>query len=60
MAKPPLMRDLARRLRRDQTDAENERRSAYLRKLGFRVLRFWDTDMLTNIEGVIEEVLRHL
>ncbi|MFZ0888587.1 MAG: endonuclease domain-containing protein [Candidatus Binataceae bacterium] len=105
------MRDLARRLRRDQTDAErelwmrlrarqldvkfrrqypirpfvadfccierllvieldggqhamqqarDERRSAYLRELGFRVLRFWDTDVLTNIDGVLEEILKHL
>ncbi|MFZ0888625.1 MAG: endonuclease domain-containing protein [Candidatus Binataceae bacterium] len=40
--------------------ARDERRSAYLRKLGFRVLRFWDTDVLTNIDGVLEEILKHL
>ena len=106
-----LRRDLARRLRRDQTDAEqelwrwirgrqlgakfrrqysigpyitdffcleqlliveldggqhaeqiarDERRSAYLAELGFRVLRFWNDQVLTDIEVVLEEIFTNL
>ncbi len=32
------------------TDA---RRSEFLRAHGYRVLRFWNNDVLTNIEGVM-------
>jgi very-short-patch-repair endonuclease len=31
-------------------------RDKWLKKQGFKVLRFWNTDVLTNIEGVIEEI----
>ncbi|HYB89851.1 MAG TPA: endonuclease domain-containing protein [Candidatus Binataceae bacterium] len=113
MSKPPLMRDLARHLRREQTETElrlwmqlragrlgvkfrrqypigpyvadfccverqliveldggqhaepaqqgaDQRRSAVLAASGYRVLRFWDSEVLTNIEGVLEEILRQL
>ncbi len=106
-----LQRDLARRLRRDQTDAEqqlwrrirgrqlgvkfrrqypvgpyitdfccveellvveldggqhaeqiasDEERTAYLAKCGFRVLRFWNDRVLTDIDLVIEEISGNL
>jgi very-short-patch-repair endonuclease len=35
------------------SDAE---RSAYLRSQGYRILRFWNNDVLTNIEGVLETI----
>jgi very-short-patch-repair endonuclease len=38
----------------------DEARSAFLRARGYRVMRFWNYDVLTNIEGVLEGVLRAL
>ncbi|MCI0549302.1 MAG: DUF559 domain-containing protein [Candidatus Rokubacteria bacterium] len=35
------------------------RRSAFLLKSGYRVLRFWNTDVLRNIEGVLECIGRN-
>jgi len=32
------------------------RKDRHLKGQGFRVLRFWNNEILTNIEGVIEEV----
>jgi very-short-patch-repair endonuclease len=40
--------------------AEDERRTRFLASRGYRVLRFWNSDVLENVEGVlqvIEEVL---
>ncbi len=38
----------------------DEQRTRKLEKDGFVVLRFWNNDVLTNSEGVIEEILRML
>jgi very-short-patch-repair endonuclease len=35
-------------------------RDQYLRSQGFQVLRFWNTDVLTNLEGVISVIKRAL
>lgn len=32
----------------------DQERDAYLRALGYRVIRFWNSDVLGNIEGVLE------
>lgn len=32
-------------------------RTAYLRKRGFRIIRFWNHDILQNIDGVLETLL---
>ena len=32
-------------------------RTAYLRKLGFRIVRFWNQDILQNIDGVVETIV---
>ena len=40
--------------------ASDERRTAALRKEGWRVLRFWNNDILTNTEGVILTILEAL
>jgi very-short-patch-repair endonuclease len=43
--------------------AENTRdavRDSWLQTEGYRVARFWNNDVLANIEGVIEVVLTHL
>jgi very-short-patch-repair endonuclease len=36
------------------------KRDAYLKNLGFKVLRFSDRDVLTNIEGVVENILTNM
>ena len=38
----------------DKTDAK---RTAFLSARGLRVLRFWNHDILANIEGVLEAIL---
>ena len=34
----------------------DERRTAFLRQRGYRVLRFWDHDVLGNREAVLQEI----
>lgn len=36
------------------------RRTAWLEDQGWRVLRFWNNDVLTNTEGVVETILKEL
>jgi very-short-patch-repair endonuclease len=36
--------------------AEDARRTADLEALGYRVLRFWNNDVLTNMDGVLETI----
>ena len=36
--------------------APDARRSAFLRSQGYRVLRFWNNDVLKNIDGVVETI----
>ncbi len=38
--------------------AQDEQRSEYLRAQGFRVLRFWNNDVLGNTDGVLEMIKR--
>ena len=41
-------------------EAENkkrdEQRTAWLEKDGYRVIRFWNNDVLLNIEGVLTKI----
>ena len=39
------------------TDAE---RTAIIEAYGYQVIRYWNNDVLTNTEGVLEDILRHL
>ena len=36
------------------------RRTEWLEEQGWRVLRFWNNDVLTNTEGVVETILKEL
>ena len=36
------------------------RRTAFLQREGWRVVRFWNNDVLANTEGVVETILRAL
>jgi len=43
----------------EQQDGDEER-TKYLNSVGFRVLRFWNDDVLTKTDVVLEEILRAL
>jgi very-short-patch-repair endonuclease len=38
----------------------DDRRTEYLENHGYRVLRFWNEEVLDNIDGVLETIARHL
>ena len=38
----------------------DERRTVELEAMGYRVLRFWNNDVLKNVEGVLEVILEAL
>jgi very-short-patch-repair endonuclease len=38
----------------------DEARTAELARQGYRVVRFWNNDVIDNLEGVVETVLREL
>ena len=40
--------------------ASDQARDRYLRRAGFRVLRFWNHDVLGNIEGVVHVITQAL
>ncbi|MCW5725434.1 MAG: DUF559 domain-containing protein [Maricaulaceae bacterium] len=40
--------------------AHDARRTAYLESQGWRVLRFWNTDILLETEGVLETIIEAL
>ena len=40
--------------------AKDEARTAYLQAQGYRVIRFWNNDVLERIEGVVTEIERAL
>jgi very-short-patch-repair endonuclease len=44
----------------DADAAADAGRTAYLETHGYRVIRFWNNDVLQNIEGVITEIARVL
>ncbi|MFO1187001.1 MAG: DUF559 domain-containing protein [Alphaproteobacteria bacterium] len=41
-------------------DPREPQRTAYLAKHGFRVLRFWNVDVRTNLQGVIDTIAADL
>ncbi len=38
----------------------DERRDAWLESVGFRVVRYWNADIFTNLDGVLDEILKYL
>ena len=40
--------------------SHDDRRDAWFQQQGFNVLRFWNTDILSNPNGVLETILQHL
>jgi len=45
------------RTRERQAD---ERRTQYFESQDYRVLRFWNEEVLSNIDGVLETIAQHL
>jgi len=41
-----------------ETIDDDEIRTEFFQRRGYRVLRFWNNDVLTNVEGVVEEILK--
>jgi len=40
----------------EATDRADQRRTARLEERGYRVLRFWNEEVLDNLEGVLERI----
>ena len=43
-----------------ETREQDEARSSHMKTLGYEVLRFWNHEVLTNLQGVPETVFAHL
>ncbi|MFH1441345.1 MAG: DUF559 domain-containing protein [Candidatus Omnitrophota bacterium] len=41
-------------------DEQDKQRDAWLEKQGFKVLRFWNNDVLGNREGVLQRISEYL
>ena len=41
------------------TSEKDSERDSYLKKHGFKVLRFWNNEVLTNVEGVLEIIMKN-
>ena len=39
---------------------EKERKDAWFKSQGYKVLRFWDNDVLKNVNGVLEYITKRL
>ena len=39
-----------------EAEAYDERRTAFIEAEGFRLRRFWNNDVMQNIEGVVQEI----
>ena len=44
----------------DSREAQDKQRTAFLEKQGFRVLRFWNDAVYTNLDGVTETIFEEL
>jgi very-short-patch-repair endonuclease len=44
----------------DEARAKDERRTRFLEGKGFRVIRFWNNDVLQNLDGVLEVIANSL
>jgi very-short-patch-repair endonuclease len=43
-----------------QSREYDERRTAALQARGFRVVRYWNSEVLMNLDGVLDDLLKHL
>ncbi len=40
-----------------EREDQDESRSAFLRAYGFRVLRFWNTEVISDVDSVVERIV---
>jgi len=40
--------------------SQDEQRTAYLQSQGWRILRFWNNEVLNNLDGVLSTIVEHL
>ena len=45
---------------RDKMRNKDEERTKWLQQRGYKVIRFWDNEVLQNIDGVLEKILEAL
>jgi very-short-patch-repair endonuclease len=43
-----------------ERSAHDEQRTAYLQTRGWQVLRFWNNEILNNLDGVLSTIAEHL
>ncbi|MEK7304320.1 MAG: endonuclease domain-containing protein [Pseudomonadota bacterium] len=43
-----------------EQNAQDEQRAAYLQSLGWQILRFWNNEVLNNLDGVLSTIVEHL
>ena len=43
-----------------ENQEEDKQRDEWLMTQGFKVFRFWNNEVLENIEGVLEKIMEHL
>ncbi len=41
----------------DWNRAKDEIRTRFIEQLGFRVIRYWNNDVLSNMDGVLQQIL---
>ena len=40
-------------------ESSDRKRDLWLKEQGFKTLRFWDNEVLTNIDGVLEKIIEN-
>jgi len=43
-----------------EQNTQDEQRTAYLQSLGWQILRFWNNEVLENLDGVLSTIAEHL
>jgi very-short-patch-repair endonuclease len=38
---------------------KDEQRTEWLKSQGFQIARFWNNDVLENVEGIVHEIMEH-
>src|SRR5215472_4678960 len=44
----------------EKTKAYDDQRTKHLEQRGFRVIRFWNQEVASNLDGVLEDILQRL
>ncbi len=44
----------------DKQALQNNERTEYINKFGYRVLRYWNNEVLSNVDGVLADICSSL